>query len=212
MSGSLLSVLLEVLSDMLAFQYGVLGSLKFNHMPAKYELKLMLVSANKLLNYAKNQLKEPNGKAWLERLEQVLQEVDCLMNENNTQALSRKAPKHNYKFSRTQFTPINNTLEFKIKEMGGRLELLLRQREFLSLKLVDPKLPSGCHWYTIEGRFGLVYKLGEHMLDYLEGLASNIDDVAHSGDDDDSAPTWNNINRSNFSSDRISFFSDDIED
>ena len=68
----------------------------------------------------------------------------------------------------------------------------------------------------------MLYKLGEpELLDRLQGLATNITEAAqrdihlscyYSDVDEDSASTSNNANRLSFSSDRFSFFSDDIED
>ncbi|PON86707.1 NB-ARC domain, LRR domain containing protein [Trema orientale] len=83
-------------------------------------------------------------------------------------------------------------------------------------------LPSVLFWYKVDGRRYILFKLGEpELLDHLQGLDSNINVVAqhdvrlsfyYSDDEEDSASIWNDVNRFSFSSDRVSFFSDDIED
>ena len=76
--------------------------------------------------------------------------------------------------------------------------------------------------YRVGGRRYVEYKLGEpELLDHLQGSASNINDIAqrdirmsfcYSDDEGQSAPMWNYVNQLSFSSGRVSFFSDDIED
>lgn len=81
-------------------------------------------------------------------------------------------------------------------------------------------------FYRVQGRSYISFTLGESgLLDYLQGLATNRDAVAQhdlqsslffSEREEESASTstvqQNDVNRLSFSSDRFSFFSDDIED
>ncbi|PON31335.1 NB-ARC domain, LRR domain containing protein [Parasponia andersonii] len=84
-------------------------------------------------------------------------------------------------------------------------------------------VPSVHFLYKGKGRRYKSYKLGEPgLLDFLQGLASNKDEVAQrevrlsfycSDDEEHSTETWNGVNRLSISSEsRVSFFSDDIED
>ncbi|PON86712.1 NB-ARC domain, LRR domain containing protein [Trema orientale] len=83
-------------------------------------------------------------------------------------------------------------------------------------------VPSVLFWYRVKGRRYVLYKLGEpDLLDRLQGIATNINDVqqrdirlsfSYSDGEEETASTQNDINRLSFSSDRFSFFSDDIED
>ena len=89
-------------------------------------------------------------------------------------------------------------------------------------------VPSVLFWYRVQGRNYVSYELGESdLLDRLQGLATNnINDVlqnnlqlsfCYSGDEASSASPSTSIvpwdhDRMSFSSDRFSFFSDDIED
>ncbi|GMN66792.1 hypothetical protein TIFTF001_035855 [Ficus carica] len=92
-------------------------------------------------------------------------------------------------------------------------------------------VPSVLFWYKIQGRNYALYELGKSdLLERLQGVATNFDDVVqhdlrmsfcYSDDEADSASSstsnvpWNDMlarDRMSFSSDRFSFFSDDIED
>ncbi|PON86697.1 hypothetical protein TorRG33x02_175290 [Trema orientale] len=210
MDDSLLTLLLNVLYKRLASQEVVsfFRGEKFN--PKRLnELKLMLVSANALLKYAKYQFTEPNVKTWLERLEQVLNEVERMIDENNTEALplnlekgeSRSKASMCLNSSPALFSPCNSGVKSEIEEILGTLQDLLDQRVYLYLKDVEPKLQHGYFWYAIEGRYGMVYKLREEMfLDHLKVFASRMYDVAHGDDDDDSGPTWNDVHELSFAS------------
>ena len=88
------------------------------------------------------------------------------------------------------------------------------------------RVPSVLFYYKDEGRRYISYRLGEMgLLQRLEGLDANINDVnqrdiklsfCYSDEEEDSAPTstaqWNDIPRMNLSSDRFSFFTDDVDE
>ncbi|PON45273.1 hypothetical protein PanWU01x14_259780 [Parasponia andersonii] len=222
MGDSLLSVLLYVLYKALASEE-VVNFFQGEKLDSKQlgGLKLMLVSANVLLNRAKTQLEQPHVKTWIERLRQVLHEVERVMKENNTEAMPLKQGKGESRskawkclnFSPTLFSPLNDTVKSEMEDILCTLQLLLDQREFFYLAEVEPKLPSGSFWYTTEGVSGMVCKFDEQIYrDLLTLLPANIDYVALRNDDDDSATTWNDVNGLSFSSGQISFFSDDVED
>ena len=87
-------------------------------------------------------------------------------------------------------------------------------------------VPSVLFWYRDEGRCYISYWLGKaDLLHHLECLNTNINDISqhdfhlsfcYSDDEEDSASTSivqrNDISQLSFSSDRFSFFTDDVEE
>ncbi|GMN37867.1 hypothetical protein TIFTF001_042707 [Ficus carica] len=148
--GALLSGFLNVLFDRMATQE-VLSFLQAKKVLSKLldELKIRLLSANKLLNHAEvKQLTDENVKKWLDELKEVLYEADYVIDKINTEALRRRVENDGQSGSKASkflssissfFSAFENTVKSEIEEILGRLKLLLAQNEVLGLKESDQK-------------------------------------------------------------------------
>ncbi|XP_024021208.1 putative disease resistance RPP13-like protein 1 [Morus notabilis] len=147
---ALLSGFFNVLLDRMATQE-VLNFFRGKKVLAKLldELKIRLLSANKLMNDAEvKQLTDENVKKWLDDLKQVLYEADHAMDEINTEALRRKVEAGDQSGSRaskfinsisTFFGAFENTVRSEIEDILSRLKSLSDQALFLGLKEGDQK-------------------------------------------------------------------------
>ncbi|XP_024021207.1 putative disease resistance RPP13-like protein 1 [Morus notabilis] len=147
---ALLSGFFNVLFDRMATQE-VLNFFRGKKVLAKLldELKIRLLSANKLMNDAEvKQLTDENVKKWLDDLKQVLYEADHAMDEINTEALRRKVEAGDQSGSRaskfinsisTFFGAFENTVRSEIEDILSRLKSLSDQALFLGLKEGDQK-------------------------------------------------------------------------
>ncbi|XP_024018601.1 putative disease resistance RPP13-like protein 1 [Morus notabilis] len=142
---ALLSGFLNVLFDRMATQE-VLNFFRGKEVLAKLldELKIRLLSANKLMNDAElKQLTDENVKKWVDELKQVLYEADHVMDKVNTEALRRRIEESDQSGSKASsffnFMPKSNSafeigVKSEVEEILRRLDLLLRQKEELGLR------------------------------------------------------------------------------
>ncbi|XP_024024915.1 putative disease resistance RPP13-like protein 1 [Morus notabilis] len=142
---ALLSGFLNVLFDRMATQE-VLNFLRGKKVLAKLldELKIRLLSANKLMNDAEvKQLTDENVKKWVDELKQVLYEADHVMDKVNTEALRRRIEETDQSGSKASsffnFMPKSNSafeigVKSEVEEILQTLDLLLRQKEELGLR------------------------------------------------------------------------------
>ncbi|PON86698.1 hypothetical protein TorRG33x02_175300 [Trema orientale] len=225
LAGALLSAFLKVMDNKLdtldtlnLLQGEILNPRLVN------ELKIKLLSVIELLNDSKIQLEGPNPKRWLERLKQVVYESDRVMHRISAEALrlmleKGKSDRNACQNFSPQSSPVNNDVTSEIHNIFSSLKLLFYQTKLLGGIGV---LSDERFWYSVEGRYNMVYNLYEpEIFDHWLRLVSKTKDVRHRGvqsrfylsdDDEESTPTCNDINGLSFSSGQISFFSDDIED
>ncbi|GMN65214.1 hypothetical protein TIFTF001_034287 [Ficus carica] len=143
--GALLSGFLDVLFDRLASQE-VLNFFQEKKVLAKLldELKIRLLSANKLLNDAElKKLMDEDVQKWLDELKEVLYAADHVMDKINTEALQRKVEEGDqsqskasklFNFMPKLYSSFDNKIRSEIEEILATLDLLLRQKDELGLR------------------------------------------------------------------------------
>ncbi|XP_004298369.1 PREDICTED: putative disease resistance RPP13-like protein 1-like [Fragaria vesca subsp. vesca] len=143
--GAFLSSALDVLFDRIASR-PVVDFIRGKKTTAErlHKLKIKLLSVYKLLDDAEEkQIREPRVREWLDELKDVLYHADDLLDEIKTAALRRTMEREDsgsssryqvLKFCSSSVHELEKSLEPRILEILGRLELIVNEKDVLDLK------------------------------------------------------------------------------
>ncbi|XVE68893.1 hypothetical protein DITRI_Ditri09bG0105900 [Diplodiscus trichospermus] len=98
------------------------------------KLKPTLMSVNAVLDDAENkQIINPNVRNWIDDLKDAVYDAEDLLDEISTKALQTSIVKKTSRFL-SSHNPFKEGMESKLKEILGRLEYLVNQKDILGLK------------------------------------------------------------------------------